>query len=439
MDYGYQIRYYSSTNDLVLLDVPFIQIEYGQKANDVGACSMLIPLEFWNSSLMTYGSFIEIWRYNPSVDSVQLVGQTCWFLYQWRVQIDKNQVELVFYDSNIFFKNRVMAFWKIVNQEFWQSLVGANSYPNFGSGQFETLDDVQKYLVKYCFTYVGVDPITDEDTRVMSTIIGNYAGLPFNSRVNPLIEIAPFNSAGITYPFYCVEEDTLLTALQRCATTSKNLGYPIEYRMKYIPFDDSSRGGSFLFENAVPSFGIDHSLNENLTLHADAGHLADVEIFSDYSQHANIVLVHGMELEQWFSYLGLASNSDGIDDYLTVTAQDTSYDLAQFVLGVTEVSIAAPDDATASSFDFMEQYAIQQLYSTYRPTVRLSGDIVQNQQVMFFRDYNFLDTIRIEGYGLSFNAKVDKYTVTVDANGEKIRIPFDALTTINEVTLSRNH
>lgn len=431
---NYQIVVISNTNRVLRFYQNFISIEYGQKKNDVGACSLIIPNESYDVEVFKFGSMIEIWR-EDNAGNLVLVGETAWFLFKWKFDLAKNYIELMYYDLNWLLTRRVSPFMG-VDRTFWQIIYSPNSYPYFDPAQeYQSADDIAKFIIRFNYTEWQLDPVLQDTLRPESVFVQNYVGLDYSSRINQWVQVDPF--LGIfskinAFEFYVIQTDTILVTLQRLARLAEASGTPFAFRFKYVPMLDNSMGGNFVFQTSPVSFGQDKT--DLIILNSDTGMMENVTFEADYENFYNAVYSQGVDWDKFLIDNGAPSTTDnGLLDYMQATAYDYNLITAEHTIGLIEKTIVLSELPDNEDLFLLEQDAIDEVINS-KPIVKFNGTAVQQNNMAFFEQYVLGDIVTVNFNNYDFACEITSYTVTVESDStEKIKIKFDATLPINQI------
>lgn len=409
----YDLRYFTSDGVFLQSLNIFEELEYGRRKNDIGAASLLMPLNQYDINIFQPGFFLEIWRFDEFSNSYNLVDKTIWVLAAiiFETKDDGTEtIELTFYDSIYLLTYRVNPYFAL--DEAIYPLV---EYPSIFTDQ--PLDDVAKYYVFHNFTTAASNPLLNTQAPVTVVIPLPLSVTP-GLRVTPLLIDPYLNDAPSAT--YAGSWNNVLEALQDIAKLSESLGTSLWFDIEYLPAD-SFFTGSFIFKTWTVLRGSD--VTQNIELSVENGGFSSAKLEIDYTDAANIVYAIGIEDPVV---------ADGIDNIFNVSAFDNlvlpPFGLKEYVLDLSG------DSNVSNKLNLLEVKARTELQSR-QGVFKLTGDVVQQGNLAFFKEYLYADRIAVKYKGYTFESEIEKYTVTVNADGEKIRIPIESSKIINNVTI----
>lgn len=408
----YDLRYFDSNGVFLQSLNIFEELEYGRRKNDIGAASLLMPLNQYNITIFQPGSFLEIWRFDEFSNSYNLVDQTIWVLAGITLETKDDgteTIELLFYDSIYLLTYRVNPYFSLDEKVF-----PFVEYPSIFTNQ--PLDDIAKYYVFHNFTSAASNPLLNTQAPVTVVVPLPLSVTPAQ-RSTPLLIDAYLSAAPSAT--YAGNWNNVLDALQEIAKLSESLGKSLWFDIEYLP-SNSFFAGSFIFKTWSDLRGSDVTAIE---LSIENGGFTGAKLEIDYTDAANIVYAIGIEDPVV---------ADGIDNIFNVSAFDNlvlpPFGLKEYVLDLSG------DNNISNNLNLLEVKARTELQSR-QGTFKLTGDIVQQANLAFFKDYLYTDKIAVKYKGYTFESEIEKYTVTVSSDGEKIRIPFESSKIINNVTI----
>ena len=409
----YDLRYFTAEGVFLQSLNVFEELEYGRRKNDIGAASLLMPLNEYDISIFQPGYFLEIWRYDEFSNSYNLVDKTIWVLAQITFETKENgteTIELTFFDSIYLLTYRVNPYFAL--DEVMFPLV---EYPSIFTDQ--PLDDIAKYYIFHNFTTGAANPLLNTQAPVIVVVPLPLSVTP-GLRVTPLLIDAYLSDA--PRATYAGNWNKVLDALQDIAKLSESLGTSLWFDIEYLP-SDSFFTGSFIFKTWTVLRGSD--VTTDIELSVENGGFSGAKLEIDYTDSANIVYAIGVEDPD---------NGDGIDQIFNVSAYDNlvlpPFGFKEYVLDLSG------DNTVSNKLNLLEVKARTELQSR-QGSFKLTGNIVQQGNLAFFKDYLYADRIAVKYKGYTFVSEIEKYTVTVDETGEKIRIPIETSKIINNVTI----
>lgn len=413
----YDLRLYDVNGNYLQSLNEFLECEYGRSKNSVGSCVLLLPLNPYNTLLFVPGNFLEIWRFNEFSNSYQLIDNTIWILSQitFETKDDGTEtIEVVFYDSIQLLTYRVNPYFSVDPAVY----VGVD-YPSIFTDQ--PLDDMMKFFVFHNFTNGATNPLSNVQAPVTFAAASIPASVLTANRITPLLidNYLSFGPVG-TYAGAWIN---VLNALQDIAKLSESYGTSLWFDIFYTPDDASFFNGTFVFKTWTDLRGND--LTQLVELSIENGGFSSAKLEINYTDTANVIYAFGIEFPD---------DADGINEVLNVSAFD-NVPFPPFGLKEKVLDLSGNADIS-NNIDLLEVQARVELQNS-GTKYRLTGDIVQQYNLAFFRNYFYGDKIAVKYKDYIFEVDIEKYVVTVGAESEKIKIPVESSKILNNLLITK--
>jgi hypothetical protein len=436
--FDYYFRLFNCTGQYIGDFDTIISAEFGRQKNEIGMCEIVVP-NIYDLSLFTKDSILEIWRKNIATGKKQLLGRTCWFLRKIQLCREEGQQEtltLTFYDTIHILSRRVVAWFEVKRG------VGEDEFPSdYPSAYIGYPDIILDQIVYHNFIEEGLFTSPSSPSFLgfainLHELIGaTRTGFPME-----LVHIGSFpRDTDVEEMTYTFAYENCLEAMQSIVDTAeavenRELWFDIIYTPVETVGDATPTIGTFAFDCWWDYMGEDHvwpNSGEPLLFGPDYENIVNACLVLDWENEATQVIAMS----------GSADNTvSGLETYLAngvTIPSSASYAELEEANGCPFYPIEAivTDNRSQNNTNTMPGDLPDLLDSTTtkafaelrkRSAVHtLSGDILQTDGALLFVDYNYGDRITVDWKGLTFDATVKKFMITVDNEGENITIPFE--------------
>ena len=410
----YDLRLYDCNGAFIYSLQDIISFTFNRKANDLGICTVTLTSTSYNIYDFNKDYRLEIYRhYNGKA---KLIGDTCWFLRKYELDVGSQEITLTFYDT-IHLLTRRYAAWSgrldpgyVTHMlEEYDSMMHLTMYYNYGQG---TTSEI--LLADELNTSVPNVNLTDLNGALLGTI-ASWQYLPYGSNVAALINrrmpiILPLPAAnstiGGTEKF---EHLSVLEVLQNIANVSNLKGEKIYFDIVYSPATPSN-DETFTFRTWVGLRGTDRTQPNNLYIVGpEYGNLIDGVVVKDWEKEATIAYMAGSGENETRIYA--SAKRDELDNCPFYPIE---------IMGSESFGEEGsgfhnpPEGISAAQLLLAENAAIE----------TLTGTIINTDDLNFFENVKPYDVVIANYKDFQINVALDEYEVNVDNSGEEIKIPL---------------
>lgn len=399
----YDLRMYDSTGHRIGNLNAAVEYEFGRQKNDVGACSILLPGEFYDDNIFRKDNILEIWRYDERKDTLTLVGKTIWLLrrIERRLENKTKLIELLFYDTIDILRRRVIPWYGIEPEKAF-----IDDYP---STFLQPLDDMLKMIFFHNFGAGALDPTLNTQAPV------NLGGPSIPPSVNTFVRPENIQLEGYTSSAPVARVDfawkTVLDAMKDVVSIAETYNVSLWFDIEYTPGTETNIGG-LIFKTWTGLRG--QNLTNIIKFGEGFGNLDNISFIEDYTEEATIMYAIGEEDPQI---------DDGIAEILTVSVFNSAANSDGFFYPI-EAVVTAEGDVAGKDLELLESQARVAL-AARSPVLTITGDVIQ-QGFLFTQDYNYGDLVTAVWEDFQFPAELTKFNISVSKDEEKITIPIES-------------
>lgn len=346
---------------------------WGRGLNSIGALTLEMPKETFPLSVAdAIDCRIEIWRKVVGSTDAYLDGKTCYFIRRVEEKISKegaNVLKITAYDAISLLARHIVAYDT-------DSLEGT---------KWDTTDDMMKEIVRENFT---------ADASNADRDLSAYFEVEDDELKGPII-------------FIEIGWQNVLKVLKKIAEASYQEALGGEIGEQYLFFDVEYSPNSakpFCFRTYIDQTGKDRTVNGEtpLTVRAPSANIPVATKIYDYASEANVVYALGQDY-------GSATET-------TVAEDANRASLSPF--NRQEISVKGKNTEDIEELQTQANESLQR----NRPKIYFEAEMLDSQEVIFGRDYNYGDRIMVNVAGTVFETLISAYQIELRGGVEKVTV-----------------